>query len=280
MDDSTTTAAPAPRTQEATTVTVAGLRLRYRAVGTGQPMLILHGWGSSIDAWGTVQAELAARGYATYALDLPGHGGSEEPPEPWGVDDFATLVRAFIAHLDLKHFVLLGHSNGGRVGIKLAHDRTAGLDRLVLTGAAGLRHPLTVKQRALVGATKIGKRVLDVPGLTRLTAPANRIARRAFGKRDYFRAEGVMRATLVRLVNEDLRPLLPTIAVPTLLVWGDADQMTPLSDGQEMARLIPGARLEVVPGGTHRLPYERPEEFVAIVARALEEGGRSPSLAR
>lgn len=271
MDDSAPAAAQDSRVRYAT---IEGLRIRYRAVGAGQPMVILHGWGSSIDAWGTVQAELATHGYATYALDLPGFGESDAPPAPWAVDDFARLVQAFVAHLSLTNFVLLGHSNGGRIGIKLAHAKMPGLDALILTGAAGLRHPLTFKQRALVRATKIGKRALGMPGLARLRSPVNRLARKALGKRDYFRAEGTMRATMVRVVNEDLRPLLPGIAVPTLLIWGDADRMTPLGDGQEMARLIPSARLEIVPGGTHRLPYEHPQRFVAIVTRELDKGGR------
>ena len=101
--------------------------------------------------------------------------------------------------------------------------------------------------------------------MRRYTAGLLGKARAAFGSADYKNAPEVLRKTLVRLVNEDLRPLLPDISCPTLLIWGENDTATPLSDGQEMARLIPDAGLCVIRGAGHFAFVERPFEVHRIL---------------
>lgn len=258
-------------------ITLCSMRVRCRRLGSGYPMIVLHGWGSSVERWADVQRLLARSGCATYAIDLPGFGGSDAPPKAWSVDDYATLVREFVDHQGLSHFALVGHSFGGRIAIKLAQIETGGIDLLILTGSAGLRHEPTLKQRAMLVGARFGKAAARLPLICVLEAPLRRLLYFIAGERDYYRARGVMRATMVRVIDEDLRPALGRISVPTLLIWGEADRATPLQDGVEMHHLITGSRLEVVPGGTHLLPYERPTVFVELVLQALAQGGYIPS---
>jgi pimeloyl-ACP methyl ester carboxylesterase len=95
------------------------------------------------------------------------------------------------------------------------------------------------------------------------------------GSADYRAVSGVMRGTLVRIVNEDLRPLLPRIDIPVLLIWGETDSETPLEDGQLMERLIPDAGLVVFEGAGHYAYLEQPGRFCRIVQVFLgdEQGG-------
>lgn len=260
-----------PVTREYTTV--RGVRIRYSKLDRRYTIVILHGWGSSIDAWTNVQQLLGQQGYGSIAIDLPGFGGSDEPKQPWSVAEYQELVIDFIAQQGLSRFALIGHSFGGRVAVKLGAAHARGLDFLILTGCAGLRHPLTKKQLLLFTAAKSGRALLKFPVIGRLEASFRRVFYEIAGDRDYSQASVVMRQTMVRVIDEDLRPVLPDIVVPTLLIWGKNDRVTPVSDGLEMNRLVPSSNLELVPGGTHRLPYEQPDVFVNLVAQALESGG-------
>jgi pimeloyl-ACP methyl ester carboxylesterase len=96
-----------------------------------------------------------------------------------------------------------------------------------------------------------------------------------FGSPDYRATSGVMRGTFVKTVTLDLKSCLPAIQAPTLLLWGDKDQETPLSDGRIMERLIPESRLIVVAGAGHFSYLDKPA-FVGAVVRAFLDGTRGP----
>jgi pimeloyl-ACP methyl ester carboxylesterase len=101
-----------------------------------------------------------------------------------------------------------------------------------------------------------------VPG--RLRREADRRAQRR-GSPDYRAASGTLRASMVRLVNADLRPQLSRLTVPTLLIWGEGDRETPLADARTMARLIPDSGLVIFEGGGHFAYAEQPDRFCRIV---------------
>ncbi len=104
-----------------------------------QTLLFLHGWRSNKEAWGNIIQKLRVTGdgLQVYAIDLPGFGSSPVPKGDWGVEDYANLVAEFIGKLDLKNVVVIGHSFGGRVGIKLASLRIDLVKKLILVDAAG-----------------------------------------------------------------------------------------------------------------------------------------------
>jgi len=250
---------------EAQFIDVLGLRTRYLVRGSGPPVLVLHGWGASIEAVYPIVTGLAAVATA-YALDLPGFGESDMPPEPWGVEDYQAFVAAFMDALQIEGPAIVGHSNGGRIAIRMASTEPARASRLVLVDSAGIRPRRTLSWYRRVGMAKVGKyaaRFLGPPGERVRALLVGRVA-----SADYL-AAGEMRPTLVKLVNADLRPYMPAIGVPTLLVWGSEDSDTPLPAAREMERLIPDAGLVVLDGAGHYSYLDQPARFARIVSHFI-----------
>ena len=258
---------------------VLGLRTRYLVRGSGPPVLVLHGWGASIEAVYPIVTGLASVA-TVYALDLPGFGESDMPAGPWGVEDYQAFVAAFMDALQIEAPAIVGHSNGGRIAIRMASSEPTRASRLVLVDSAGIRPRRTLRWYRRVGMAKVAstRPVSAVPPGT----PAHLVGRA--GSADYL-AAGAMQPTLVRLVNADLRPYMSGIAVPTLLVWGSEDSDTPLSAAREMERLIPDAGLVVLEGAGHYSYLDQPARFARIVSHFLAppvpagEGGASHPMA-
>lgn len=244
-------------------IDVCGLRTRYLIRGSGPAaVLVLHGWGASIEAVYPIVAGLAPVA-SVCALDLPGFGQSEPPPRPWGVEDYQEFLAAFMDALQIERATIVGHSNGGRIAIRMAATEPRRAARLVLVDSAGIRPRRTLRWYRRVGMAKLGKYAARWGG-----ALGERLRARIVGRvasTDYA-AAGEMRPTLVRLVNSDLREYLPRILVPVLLVWGADDTDTPVADARTMERLIPDAGLVVLDGAGHYSYLDQPARFVRIVA--------------
>lgn len=244
---------------------VGGINTNYELVGEGEPLvLLLHGWGSSLEPYRPTVAVTAEK-YRTAAPDFPGFGGSSEPPEAWRVDDYADWTEKLVAFLGAERVIIFGHSFGGRVAIKLASREHLPftLEKLVLIDSAGIIPEKSMGDRLKAKMYKAGRSVMTSAPMKKLFPDAVESLRRRVGSADYNAASPLMRRVLVNTVNEDLEPLLPMIKVPTLLVWGENDTATPLSDGKTMERLIPNAGLVTLKGAGHysflddRYTYER-----------------------
>lgn len=245
---------------------VSGLRIHYITAGQGEPVLILHGWGSNL---GVHQAmiEQLARKYFVIALDLPGFGQSQEPQRPFCVDDYADFVLEFLKDFAPERISLIGHSFGGRIIIKLANrDLPFAIARIVLIDSAGIR-PQPAKKRSLRQKVyKIGKWFLSTKPMAKLFPDALEALRVHFGSADYAAASPMMRQCLVRAVNEDLTPLLSGIHAPTLLIWGENDTATPVSDARQMEKSIPDAGLALIQNAGHYSFLDQPYVFRRILA--------------
>jgi pimeloyl-ACP methyl ester carboxylesterase len=253
------------------TLEVAGLPVHFAEAGSGPPVVLLHGWGGSIASFGSIPAILAERCHVI-ALDLPGFGQTPVPDRAWGARDFATLVGDFIHRRDLGPVVLVGHSHGGRAAIALAAREPRLIRKLVLVDSAGIVPPRTARYYLCVFGFKALRRVVTLPVLKQWESRILAWAYRALGSGDYQTAgDPVRRATLVKVVNEDLRQLLPLIQAPTLLVWGSEDKDTPLADGKLMERLIPDAGLVVFEGAGHFSYLDELDRFCRIVTYFVEQ---------
>jgi pimeloyl-ACP methyl ester carboxylesterase len=256
----------------ATKLQLTGLDLRVRhtrppAPSDAPPVLVLHGWGASIDAVGSIVDGLADK-IEVVAVDLPGFGESAEPPEPWDVGAYARFVVALTDELGLERFSLIGHSFGARIGIVIAATRPERIARMVLTGAAGLKPRRKPSYYGRVAVAKAGRVVGAVGG-----APGRRLQdrmRRRVASRDWLEATEAMRGTFRAVIAEDLSPHLPNIRASTLLVWGERDEDTPLWMGRRMEEAIPDAGLVVLEGG-HYVYAERAAEFNRIALHFLSE---------
>jgi pimeloyl-ACP methyl ester carboxylesterase len=239
--------------------------------GSGEPLLLLHGWGASSELFAPILDALQS-GRRLIVPDLPGFGAAPEPDSPWSVHEYAAWCVALLDRLGVQSCDLIGHSNGGRIGIVMAATYPGRVRRMVLAGSAGIRPRRTLRSAAKVRSYKL-LRAVERSGT--LPAGLRRAAGRSADRRgsaDYRAVSGVMRGTLVRIVNEDLRGLLPRLHLPVLLVWGDGDTETPLADGRLMERLIPDAGLVVFEGAGHYAYLEQPGRFCRIVEVFLRDG--------
>lgn len=206
-------------------------------------VLFLHGWGAPAATYRLLLDHLSAY-CRVIAPDLPGFGGSPEPEFPWTVDDYVDWTVAFARALGLSQVILMNHSFGGRISIKLLARRPLpfAVEKAVFMDAAGILPRRGPKYYVKVYSYKLMKRLL--PGFA-----AKRQGKT--GSADYRNASPLMRQTMVRCINEDLTPLLQDNPASTLLIWGELDTATPLRDGQLMEQKIPDAGLVVLPGAGH-----------------------------
>lgn len=234
-------------------IEIGGLHTQYIDQGPADPratVLLLHGWGVDGRIYHLITDHLSDR-FRVVVPDLPGFGGSQEPPCPWTLDDYADFVERFAAALGLRDVVGMGHSNGGRILIKLLSrpDSSLKIRKAVLLDSAGVKPRHGPAYYAKVYTYKTVKAFFRLPGIRSLFPHAVENAQKRFGSADYAQASPLMRQCMVLALGEDLTHLLPRIATPTLLIWGRDDTATPLSDGKRMEALLPDAGLVELPGG-------------------------------
>ena len=240
-------------------ITIKNVSTYYEVHGTGSPVILLHGWGQSTEAFKPVTEHLKET-HQVYVLDFPGFGQSEEPSTVWGVFEYTQFLEEFISTLQLKNPTIFGHSFGGRVGIYYAslHDS---FDKLVLIDSAGIKPKRGLDYYCRIYTYKLGKKILSLPFLT----PYKEHFMKKAGSSDYQNCSEQMKKIMVKVVNEDLTPLLHSIQAETLLVWGDLDDATPLSDAKLMEKEIPNAGLVVFEGAGHYSYLERLPQFLRVI---------------
>lgn len=253
--------------------TINNININYVDKGEGDLVVLLHGWGSNIKLFANLIDLLSAK-YRVLAMDMPGFGESEEPPSAWCVDDYASFVIDFIKDYAPEKVVLLGHSFGGRVIIKLnsRNDLPFEIAKVILVDSAGILPPKTNKKSWKTRKYKIGKAILSTKIAQKIAPDALENFRKKMGSADYAAASPLMRQVLVKTVNEDLEPLLPNIKCPTLLVWGVNDTATPLSDGEKMEKLIPDAGLVKLENAGHYSFLEQQYTFNRVMCSFMKIG--------
>lgn len=245
-------------------INIDGLNIEYSDTGSGIPVLLLHGWGSSNSVYGGIISALKGR-CRLVAPNFPGCGGSDTMPEPWTLEDYCNFVIKFTEAVKLENPILIGHSHGGRVVLKITAEKMLDPPKIILLDSAGLIPKKSLKQKIRAKSFKAVKRVLTLPIVKNHSEPLLEKARRHFGSADYNAAPEVLRKTMVSLVNTDLREILPLISCPTLLIWGDCDTATPLSDAEIIKKLIPDSGLCVLEGCGHYSFCEKPYQAHAIL---------------
>ena len=226
-------------------INIQNIDLHYEVYGdTGRPVVLLHGWGQNTEMMAFI-GEFLKSHFIVYNIDFPGFGSSAEPPEPWGSVNYCEFLRAFLQQMNVEDPIFIAHSFGCRVAIQYAYKYK--VHRMVLTGAAGIRDERGIDYYLKVYSYKVGKKILSLKPFEKLKDKLTANA----GSTDYRNASGVMRGTLVKVVNEDLSDLLPYIDVETLLVFGENDDVTPVEKGRKMEKLMPDAVLVIFENDDH-----------------------------
>jgi pimeloyl-ACP methyl ester carboxylesterase len=248
--------------------------VRYLDAGEGDPVLLLHGIGHSIRAWGRTMPALAKAGFRALAIDTPGFGFSEQPPSLWAEDDLVAFLDEFLDTFYLKQASVAGHSLGGAFAAVYALHRPERVKKLVLAAASvgpdvtpalrlltlqiaqPLLRPVALRQVFSLLAGSWDEKVLEqeLKDATRwLSDPAARV---------YF--WNVLRMGLrVRGVKPDylLLKRLRELRMPALVAWGAKDQILPISNVEKIRAVLPDARYELYPDAGHMITYEEPERF-------------------
>ena len=247
-------------------IEINGIHIRERIIGDGTPVLMVHGWGADIDLLQPLALRLSRQGFRCFLPDLPGFGGSAEPASAFSIFDYAAFCLEYLDHHSLASVHYFGHSLGGRIGLILGADHADRIDKMTLSNSAGIRvHPAMAKQIRL----KLYQNIRD--GLATLGAKAisdrlRHAYNQHFGSVDFLNASPIMRKTLINVVNQDLLDYAGRVAVPTILIWGDKDQDTPLWMGRKLERAIPDAALIVHESAGHYAYLDYPDKTASIMS--------------
>ncbi len=240
-------------------IDVGGHRVHYYALGPadGPVAVLVHGLGGRSEDWEKLAPFLAKAGYRVYLPDLPGFGQSEKPASfSYSVSDEAKIVAGFFDALGLKQVDLGGWSMGGWIVQLVAAQHPDRVRRLMLFDSAGLyiKPDWDTKLFTPVSAAELDKfDALLMPHPPQLPA---------FVVKDILRTSHVHAWIIRRALDSMLTgrdttdSLLSNLKMPVLIVWGEVDHITPLSEGQKIHQLIPQSHLNVIPGCGHLAPNE------------------------
>lgn len=254
-------------------INIDNLNINYITEGEGEAVVLLHGWGSNITLFKSMTEVLKAK-YRVIAPDMPGFGGSDEPPVPWCVDDYVDFVIKFLKEMGVEKATFLGHSFGGRVIIKFFERENLPFEisKIILVDSAGVKPKKTLKQKVKICTYKLGKKVLSMGIVKKLFPDALHKFQSKSGSADYKAASPLMRQTMVKVVNEDLTHIFPKVTPSTLLVWGENDTATPVSDAILMEKMMPDAGKVVLKGCGHYSFIDDMYTFNRVLASFMNIG--------
>ncbi len=249
-------------------IDIDGLNINYIDEGDGKHVLLLHGWGGSIQTMMPIFNILKDK-FRVVAIDLPGFGKSDILKEPWNSYDYAECINKFIEKLNLKDLILFGHSHGGRISIISASKYNVA-KKLILIDSAGIISKRKAIYYIRVSWFKVLKNLYLLFHGKNKQEKLDKFYKR-FGSQDYKDSEGVMRQTMVKVINDNLLKLLPLIKVPTLLIWGENDEDTPVYMGEMMEKEIPDSGLVLLKGAGHYSYVDNYEQFRAVINVFLKD---------
>ncbi len=249
---------------------INGLKINYKIAGQNSPILILHGWGGSSDSWVEVGKILAKEKFKVIIPDLPGFGKSETPPRPWSITDYAKWTIDFVSSQNLKEISLLGHSFGGRIAIKLTTQYSEMIKKLILCSAAGIKLEPEFETKIIFWLAKIGNAIFAPKPLKRLKDFARNFFYIFLRHKDYVKADGTMRETIKKVLEEDLLPDLPKIKAKTLIIWGEKDKIVPIKYAYIFKEKIKDSKLEVIPKVGHAPNLEVSVKLAQVIINFLK----------
>jgi pimeloyl-ACP methyl ester carboxylesterase len=255
---------------------VAGMRIGFERAGGGPPLVLVHGALSDSRVW-QWQLDALSDEFTVVAWDAPGCGQSSDPPESFRLPEYADVLGGLIATLGHERAHVLGHSFGGALVLELARRHPRAVATLILAGGyAGWAGSLPAHEveRRLAFALDAADRLPDgfepasMPGLFsgKLSPEAAATLRTVMSE-----SRPVATRTMAHALAEaDLRDDLASIHVPTLLLYGDADERSSVSVADDLLRRIPDSKLVVLPGLGHECYLEDPDGFNAEIRGFLQ----------
>lgn len=222
----------------------------------GEPILFLHGWGGSIKSF-EYFARVLSEKRQCIVIDFPPFGESSQIKTPWSVKKYANMVEKLLEYFGLKECSIVAHSFGGRVAIQLAINHSVKVNKMLLTGCAGIKNR-SFRVKFSVFKYKVLKFVCKL-GLK------NRDLLNKLGSKDYRELSPVMKKTFSNIVNYDQRKLIKKIKCSVLLFWGDNDKETPFYFTNFFKKHIKDCGVIKIKGGSHFAYLEEAELFLKVL---------------
>ncbi len=253
-------------------VMVGGHRIHYYTEGSdsGLPVVLVHGLGGRSEDWRRLAPWMVAGGFHVYMPDLPGYGRSEKPADfSYSIGDEANAVVGFMNAMGLRQVYLGGWAMGGWIVQRIAAEHPDRVARLMLFDSAGLYEKPAWDTRLFTPTTAAELAQLDT---LLMPNPPNVPG---FIASDILRTSGehawvIHRALASMLTGKDATDaILPQLKMPVLLVWGGADHITPLAQGEKMHKLIPQSQLAVFPACGHLAPVQCADQMANKVVDFL-----------
>jgi pimeloyl-ACP methyl ester carboxylesterase len=236
---------------------IGEFRIQSEHMGSGAPVVLLHGLSGSC-RWWRFTAPALARRYAVHMPELVGFGGSRSAGRQPDVTELADVMAEWLRVTGLTDFALVGHSMGGQIALHIATQHCMP-ERLVLVNASGLPREWSLRDAARFVARALPPRSWGAPTFVpTIAADALRAGPRA------------LLLAAHHLLSDDVTPLLPLVTCPTLLIWGELDPLVPLEYGRAMFERIAGARFVVLSDAAHNPMADRPAEFNRVLLEFLD----------
>ena len=232
-----------------------------------QVILILPGWGNNRKTFYNIVNNLKDK-FTIYIFDYPGFGNSEIPNYDLTVYNYAEMIIRFINEQKIKKPILIGHSFGGRISILLSGYYQIKLKKIILISAAGIK-PITNKKKNIKQKIYKTLKKLAILFPTKIKKVYLEKLISIFGSTDFKNLPEKLRKTFINIVNEDLTTYIKNINVETLIIWGENDIDTPLSDAYTINKLINNSKLKVIKKATHFSYLEYPIYITSLLNQFL-----------
>lgn len=250
------------------TIEINGIASCYKRDGNGKDaFVLLHGWGQNKEMFEPMYMFLASQKKTVISVDFPGFGKSEEPKVIYGIKEYAEWLKALLVLENIENVIFIGHSFGCRVAYYYSANKLGKVKKLLMTGAAGIKPKRSLNYYIKVYSYKMLKVLLPAIGMKHVLEYKQRNA----GSSDYKNATPIMRGVLSKVVNEDLTSILSKIEAPTLLVFGENDDATPVRDGKLMEQKIQNATLIIYENEGHYAYWNQKEKFLIDAATFFSE---------
>lgn len=249
------------------------IKIHYEIAGSGEPLLLIHGLGSSCQDW-EMQVDHFARYFQVITLDLRGHGKTSKTTGPYSMALFAEDSAHLLESLDCGPVNIMGISLGGMVAFQMALDHPRLIKKLVIVNSVpelvprGLKDLLGYWQRLLIVRVLGMRRMGQVLADRFFSEPDQEAIKEVFVQRWSENHVPSYLAALKAAYGWSIKERLGEIRVPTLVIGADGDYF-PTADKEAYTAMIPGARLVVIENSKHALPAEKPEEFNQVVENFL-----------
>ncbi len=226
-------------------------------------IVLLHGWGADSSRFNPLSTKLKQLGLDVKSFDMPGFGKEPPPADVWGVKDYSNWLIEKLKSEDVQFPIfLLGHSFGGAVAIKFTHDNPELVKKLLLISPAAVRFKRSKKGWLWASLVEIGKFTFSLPGISYFYDFARWFVYRVLRQKDYYKANGVMRKVMAKILQEDLRPIFKDIKTPTLLVWGTDDVFTPFKLHKFYTESFPNLTFKSYQGKGHNFFYLEVDDLI------------------